>query len=133
MSRTNNTFPKYVKLKVDAANPPHDLWERGGRKCVKCGINWPNYSIFNPSPCCDATTGVVQNSAEMPWSEAVKRLLNARFERYYEKWNEDVTDEALLFDSSIEVAGIVIDERELQSGMAEIERLIGEPEKSSME
>lgn len=133
MSRSDNIFPKYVKLKIDATNPPHDLWERGGKNCVACGIKWPNYSVFNPSPCCNATTSVVQVGPEMPWTEAVKRLLKARFERYYEKWNDSVTDEALLWDESIEIPTFEIDEKAYQNGLAEIDRLINEPEKSSLE
>lgn len=126
MSRKNNTFPKYVKLKIDAENPPADVWERGSRKCVKCQTQWPSYSIFNPSPCCDASTEVNTNTPHMTWGEAVKRLLIARFERYYEKWNDNVTDEALMWDQSIE-DGFPIDEESLKQGMEEIERLISEP------
>lgn len=133
MSRKDNIFPKYVKLKIDPKNPPHDLWDRGARKCGKCGTNWPNYAIFDPSPCCDNHTSAVEGAPELPWTEAVKKLLFARFERYYDKWNEDVTDEAILWDRSIEIPSFTIDEEEFQKGLQEIDRLIGEPSKSSTE
>jgi len=67
----------------------------------------------------------------MTWSEAVKQLLDARFERYYDKWNDDVTDEALLWDESIE-DGYPISEEDLRDGIVEIERLIGEPSKTEI-
>jgi hypothetical protein len=126
MSRKDQTYPKYVKLKIDPDVPPNDLWERGSRQCVSCGINWPNYSIFNPSPCCDQPTNIVEATSELTWAESVKKLLNSRFERYYEKWNEQVTDEALLFDDSVEIPSFDIDKSQYEEGMAEIERLIGE-------
>jgi hypothetical protein len=132
MSRKNNTFPKYLKLTIDPDNPPEDLWERGSRKCAKCGVQWPNYSIFHPSPCCNQSTYVQPGDPEMTWPTAVKRLLAARFERYYEQWNEDVTDEEIMWDDSIE-DNFPIDEQALRQGMEEIDRLIGEecPKSSS--
>jgi len=131
MSRKNKTFPKYVKLKIEKDSHPADLWEKGSRRCSKCNTQWPAYSIFNPSPCCNANTAVVDASPHMTWSEAVKQLLDARFERYYDKWNDDVTDEALLWDESIE-DGYPISEEDLRDGIVEIERLIGEPSKTEI-
>jgi len=68
----------------------------------------------------------------MTWAEAVKRLLKARFERYYEKWNDDVTDEALVWDETID-DNFPINEEDLRQGMEEIERIIGEPSKTPTE
>lgn len=132
MSRKTQTFPKYVKLKIDQDSPPADLWERGSRKCQKCDTKWPCYSIFNPSPCCDSNTEVLTSDPEMTWREAVKRLLKGRFERYYEKWNDDVTDEALVWDQSID-DNFPIREEDLRQGLEEIERLISEPPKTTTE
>jgi len=129
MSRKDRKFPKHIVLKIDGENPPADLWERGSRRCIKCGTQWPAYSIFNPSPCCNANAAVIPEAPSMTWSEAVKRLLFARFERYYEKWNDDVTDEALLFDESIDA--FPISEDDLREGLAEIDRLIGETSQTS--
>jgi hypothetical protein len=64
----------------------------------------------------------------MTWGEAVVKLLHARFERYYEKWNDDVTDEALLFDTTLDDR-FAISENDLREGLDEIDRLIGEPKK----
>lgn len=128
MSRKDGTFPKYVKLKIDKNSPPADLFERGSRKCIKCDTHWPCYSIFNPSPCCNANTAPVEGTPSMTWVEATRQLLLARFERYYEKWNDDVTDEALLFDATLEDR-FPINEDDLREGMDEIDRLIGEPKK----
>jgi hypothetical protein len=133
MSRKNNIFPKYVKLKIDKDNPPADLWERGARRCLKCRAQWPAYSIFNPSPCCNASTEVLPNeSSHLTWSESVEKLLEVRFERYYDKWNDNVTDEELIWDRSIE-DDLPMDEEALKQGLEEIDRLTGEPPKLSME
>lgn len=123
MSRKNKTFPQYVVLKIDPQSPPEDIWERGARRCIKCGTQWPNYAIFSPSPCCGGACGTVQSEPHMTWAEAVKSLLHARFERYYARWNDNVTDEELMWDESIEIP---FDEEAFQQGMEEIERLIGE-------
>jgi len=133
MSRKDKTFPKYVKLKIDKDSPPADLWERGARKCLKCNSLWPSYSIFNPSPCCNVTTEVLPSETPFTtWSESVEKLLEARFERYYDKWNDNVTDEEILWDESIQ-DDFPIDEEDLKKGLEEIERLTDPNSKISME
>jgi len=69
----------------------------------------------------------------MVWVEAVSKLLHARFERYYNQWNDDVTDEAIVYDESIK-AEFPIDPDMLAQGLEEIERITGaQPESSSTE
>lgn len=134
MSRSDGSFPEYVKLKIDLKNPPEDMWDRGSRICQKCAMKWPGYAIFQPSPCCAAPTVASPEDPQMTWGEAVRGLLRSRFERYYAKWNEDVSDEALLWDESIVLeTTFPLDEEALNEGMEEIERIIGERPKTSTE
>ena len=37
----------------------------------------------------------------MRWPEAVTQLLSARFDRFYEEWNEGYTDEQLLMEDEL--------------------------------
>lgn len=130
MSRKDSVYPKHVKLKIDPKNPPADLFERGSRRCVKCGTQWPNYSIFTPSPCCEGASQNIATPPHMTWEESSRLLLHARFERYYEKWNDDVTDEAIIYDESIK-AEIAIDPELLAQGLEEIEVIIGNKQMST--
>jgi hypothetical protein len=130
MSRKDSVFPNYVPLKVDPNDPPADVFERGSRRCQKCGTQWPNYGIFSPTPCCGSPSQQIPHVPHMTWKEAVKKLLHARFERYYTQWNDDVTDEAIVYDESIEV-NTPIDPEMLAQGLTEIERIVGDRPKSS--
>lgn len=126
MSRKDRLFPKYVKLEIHPENPPADLYERGSKRCAKCGTHWPAYSIFLPTPCCNQNAESTDHPPDMPWFVAVKKLHSSRFERYYEKWNDDVTDESILFDPNIEIPLTDVEEEQLREGLEEIDRLIGE-------
>jgi len=126
MSRQDHIFPKYVTLEISSDNPPSDLYEKGSRKCAKCGVLWPAYTIFVPTPCCNRSADLSSKPPDISWADAVKKLHKSRFERYYEKWNDDVTDEGILFDPSIELPLFEYEEEELRQGLEEIDRLIGE-------
>jgi hypothetical protein len=126
MTRTNRLFPKYVKLEIDPDNPPSDLYERGSRRCLKCSMRWPAYSIFLPTPCCNQNAELIQDPPDVTWAKAVQMLHQMRFERYYEKWNDNVTDEVILFDDSIEIPLFDFDEEQLREGLEEIDRIVGE-------
>lgn len=121
MTRSDGTFPSYVKLNLSFDDPPKD-WNVGVRRCIQCGKNWPNLNHFSPSPCCNAQAGVVADAIpDMGWEVALRDLLRFRFERYYERWNEGFTDEQLMFVEGIDT--LPPSEEEISDGMAEIERL----------
>jgi hypothetical protein len=98
MTRSDGKFPVYKKLKVDPKRPPEGWRDNGARRCLACGKGWPNMPIFAPSPCCGQQAGIVVDAnPDVTWPEAVHALLQARFERFYQQWNEDATDEDLLY------------------------------------
>jgi len=97
MPRSNDKFPSYQKLKIDAKKPPL-RWNEGCRRCIACKKCWPNSRYFSPSPCCNQNAGIVTTTEpQVTWAEGVKAVLTARFERLYEIWNEGLTDEQLMF------------------------------------
>lgn len=121
MSRSDGSFPSYVKMDLDPQQP-RPGWNKGCRRCSNCGRNWPNVAVFSPSPCHDVDAGIVSTSApDMTWSVAVHELLDAKFEKYYDRWNEGLSDEELYWtvDSSTSVS-----ESEINEGMKEIENLL---------
>lgn len=119
MSRSNNSFPSYVKLDINPARPKKG-WDDGCRRCSECGKSWPNIASFSPSPCHNVTAGIVKTSPpDMTWPAAVKELLRAKFNKYYEQWNEGTSDEELYWTEES-----VPSEQEISEGMKEIEKLI---------
>ena len=105
MGRSDGNFPPYDRLDIDPLRPPEGYWE-GARKCQECERLWPNYMIFDPSPCCDSDTLVVtdENVGDLSWREACKALLDARFRRWYNEWNEDKED--IDFVAEVEVTAL---------------------------
>jgi hypothetical protein len=121
MSRTDGTYPSYVRLDIDANNPPKD-WNDGARRCEYCTKDWPNVSTFSPSPCCGANANIVSTATpDMTWPLAVKMLLTHRFDKWYERWNDGASDEDLTWVQAIEVP---YSEQELEEGLEEIANLI---------
>lgn len=59
----------------------------------------------------------------MSWAEAVSALKQSRFERYYERWNEGVTDEQLVWMNPVEVP---YSEQELEKGLDELNSFLDE-------
>lgn len=97
MSRSDGKIPSYTKLKLDPDTWPENYWEKSCR-CAKCGTAWPYSLYFNPTPCCGQTSVMQMEPPDMRWPEAVRALLDARFERFYEEWNEGVSDDLLRED-----------------------------------
>jgi hypothetical protein len=98
MTRSTGRYPSYVKISLDPELPP-DGWNEGIRRCMSCKKAWPNLGIFSPSPCCNVHAGISMGEElhpDMTWSAAVKALLIYRFEKYYERWNEGLSDEDLV-------------------------------------
>lgn len=95
MSRMDGKYPTYNKLEIDKDNWPVDYWE-GSRLCEVCATQWPRYDIFDTSPCCGSNTVLDREiGPEMRWPTAVERLLQFRFDEWYEEWNAGLTDEQL--------------------------------------
>lgn len=128
MGRSNGTFPSYVRLDLDHRQPP-DGWKDGARKCIECGRNWPNVAAFVPTPCCDKVGGIVMDAVpDMTWPEAVSALLHFRFNRYYEKWNEGMSDAELNWSQEFPV-----NDDEVSEGMKEIEEFLSDLEQSNFQ
>jgi len=90
-------FPKYEKIDIDPDNPP-DNYFGSARRCIACGLKWPNEKNFYPrSVCCGRETRVIGESPNFTWKEAVKVLLNKSFEEFYEKYNGGLSDEELMW------------------------------------
>lgn len=124
MSRSDHTYPSYVKLDIDHQRPPTG-WKDGSRRCGACGKNWPNLGMFSPTPCCNAQGGIVSDGTpDVTWPEAVSALLHFRFEKYYDRWNEGVTDEQIKW---VDIHTGISD-AEMSEGMKEIEQLISKVE-----
>jgi hypothetical protein len=120
MSRSDGTFPSYSTIEISAIDPP-DGWNDGARKCRACGKNWPRVRHFSPSPCCGVEAGIVTTSRpDMTWDIAAKALLNSRFEKYYERWNEGITDEQIAW---VTTEGETFSDADFAQGLEEIERL----------
>jgi hypothetical protein len=125
MPRSDGKYPHYVKLDVDPHNPP-DGWDEGCRRCIVCKKNWPNIAVFSPSPCCNQQAGIVADGMpDVNWKEAVHYLLHSKFDKFYERWNEEATDEELRW---ISVEDFPVSEQEMNEGMQEIEALIADVE-----
>lgn len=97
MSRTDGKFPTYTKLDVSPDEWPLSYWDKS-RQCSSCGFQWPHPHIFEPSPCCSEPTNLIDSPPELRWPEAVSKLLNARFEKFYFEYNAGVDDEQLPWD-----------------------------------
>jgi hypothetical protein len=118
MSRSDGTFPNYVRLDIDPDVWPEDYWNRAF-VCKGCGTAWPATHLFDPSPCCNAMGWPVDAPPEMRWPEAVAALKAARFGAIYDEWNEGVDDEQLAW-AELMTDG-ELDDSKLS---AEIDRLI---------
>lgn len=122
MSRSDQIFPSYIKLDLNPDQPKAG-WEDGCRRCQRCGKSWPNLSVFSPSPCCNVASGIVKTAKpDMSWHDAVMKLIHVKFERFYEKWNEGLTDEELYWTNTESN----VSDDEISEGMQEIEKLISE-------
>lgn len=97
MSRSNGEFPTYKKLNIDPDEWPADYFDTA-RQCVGCAFLWPHPHIFDPSPCCNVETELVEGSPDIRWPDAVKRLHQARFSRWYDEYNEGLEDEQLAWE-----------------------------------
>ncbi len=99
MSRSDGKFPALTKLQIDPDVWPSNYYAKSQR-CTECNENWPMPHLFRPSVCCDAPTKPSDNAPDMRWPEAVTQLLQRRFERYYDEYNEGFTDEELQWDET---------------------------------
>jgi hypothetical protein len=100
MSRSDGKFPSYVKLEIDPDQWPENYHDKA-RQCVGCAKLWPHPHLFDPSPCCDCETEVVEATPDMRWPDAVHHLLEARFNRWYEEYNDGLADEQLAWEEVI--------------------------------
>lgn len=109
MGRLNGTYPSYSRLKFDPEIWPDHYWDKC-RECTNCEeICWPALDEFKTSPCCTAPTKVVEGiSPNIRWPEALKQLLTFRFDTWYDKYNENVSDERLHWED-LKTAGKVDD------------------------
>lgn len=122
MSRSDHTFPSYIKIDLDPDKPKAG-WDSGCRRCSKCSMSWPNVPVFSPSPCHNVAAGIVKSAKpEMSWHDAVLALFKARFDKYYEKWNEGLSDEELYWTNTESK----VSDAEISEGMKEIEKMISE-------
>lgn len=94
MSRRDGLFPTYKKLEVFPDEWPLGYWDKS-RECSACAFMWPHPHVFEPSPCCDEPTNLVDGPPEIRWPEALIKLQQARFEKFYHEYNEGITDEQL--------------------------------------
>lgn len=101
MSRSDGSFPSYTKYNVDPDQWPPSYWDHSYR-CKQCATHWPQTPFFVVSPCCDAPTGKADDPPDMRWPEAIEALHHARFDKLYEEWNEDKSDEDLSIDAAFE-------------------------------
>jgi hypothetical protein len=100
MSRSDGQYPPYTKLEIDADRWPENYYDKT-RQCAGCGMLWPHPHLFEPSPCCNCETEVIDGAPDIRWPDAVKRLHEARFERWYDEYNDDLADEQLAWEDVI--------------------------------
>lgn len=98
MSRSDGQFPPYTKLQLDPNEWPSDFFTKS-RECVECGFLWPHPHVFDPTPCCNAGANIVDVAPDIRWPDALKRLLEARFNLWYEEYNDGLADEQLDWES----------------------------------
>ena len=100
MSRRDGVFPPYVKLDLDKEvwQPKLPDYYDQSRCCNNCGTGWPNLDYFRMSPCCNDITTIVPGGPDMRWPDAVDALQKFRFEKYYDKYNDGLSDEELAFE-----------------------------------
>lgn len=123
MSRSDGEFPLYTKLDYNVDDPPEG-WNQGCRRCATCKKNWPNIPGFSPSPCCNYQTGIVADGTpDMSWQDAYRELMNFRFDRFYEKYNEGASDVELCWNSNERPS-----EQEISEGLDKLNSLISEME-----
>lgn len=102
MSRSTGTFPRYTKLEISPNDWPKNYYN-SCRYCEVCEFNWPASHLFIDCPFCGERTDIDDaNPPDIRWPDAINHLLNARFEKFYEKYNEDLTDEQLIWEDKIE-------------------------------
>lgn len=94
MSRSDGEFPKYQRLEIDENEWPVDYWE-SHRRCSSCGAKWPDTVAFAVSPCCGNPTTRDSGPPDLRWDKAISALKHREFEKFYEEWNEGVSDEQL--------------------------------------
>lgn len=126
MSRSDGEFPTYTKLEIDPDTWPADYFDKA-RMCVGCGLHWPHPHLFDPSPCCNCETEVIESAPDMRWPDAVKRLHEARFDRWYEDYNDGLEDEQLAWEGIISHGEF--DEQKAQAAIDAIEIPEREPYK----
>lgn len=98
MSRSNGTFPRYIKLDVDPDQWPTNYFS-SCQYCEVCEMRWPASHLFSICPRCAEKTEVdTHNAPDIRWPDAIRELLTARFEDFYEQYNEGLTDEQLAWD-----------------------------------
>lgn len=97
MGRSDGQFPQYVKADIDAERWPAEYWD-SSRKCNVCDIAWPNDANFHTSPCCQSNTTLYDGPPDMRWPEAVNKLLQTRFNAWYDEYNEGVSDDILAWE-----------------------------------
>jgi hypothetical protein len=100
MGRSDGSFPSYKKLDVHPAEWPKNYYH-SSRSCIQCGLRWPDQEIFSPTPCCNSRTLKSELAPEMRWVEACKRILESRFDEFYEEYNEGLTDDQLILDEVV--------------------------------
>lgn len=116
MARSDGRYPEYKQLDVHPEKPPPGYWELGVRECISCKTHWPNLLMFVPSPCCHDDTLVRDDAPPPVWRNAIRDLLRAKFERYYEEWNEGSNFE----ESEIEIIFTPADELEPEESSCEL-------------
>lgn len=123
MGRSSGVFPSYVRLDINHRRPPEG-WDQGSKRCIICDKNWPNLTVFVPTPCCDAIGGTIgDGKPDMTWPQAVSDLIHFRFEKWYDKWNEGASDVDLNWNNEYPVS-----EDDVREGMREIEKFISDIE-----
>ena len=105
MARSDGNFPVVSRLDIDPKIWPQKYYA-ASQVCRECETAWPISHLFAPSVCCDAPTRTSNNAPDMRWPEAVSSLLTARFDRYYDEYNEGVSDAELVLDEEAVRTGI---------------------------
>lgn len=99
MSRSTGTFPRYTKLDIDSEKWPNDYFN-SSRFCESCETHWPASHLFSTCPIDGEETKIDEhNKPDLRWPDALKTLLNARFDILYEEYNEGLTDEQLAWEA----------------------------------
>ncbi len=117
MPRSDGKFPKYHRVDIDPEIWPNKYWD-ASRWCPSCETHWPHIFIFAKSPCCGIETEIdEENAPDMRWPDAVKAYLTSRFEHLYDKYNEGLSDQDLVYEDAKEQADFDFDKIDIESNV----------------